>query len=1231
MRYNLTSHIIKLLTAILLFFSAGDYYLLSQEVIDGVINRYAKVNTIGAGYVICTPAQITQYAAGDYVLLIQMQGVGIQTTQGAYGVNVQSQFGKPGGYEFLIIQAVNYGTGRIDFTRNVYLNTYNVTGNVQLIKVPFYNSPTVTGTLGSQVWNSSAGTGGVLAMLVSRKLTLNADIDVSGQGFVGAQGVSGIGECVNINEIANNHDSYPLTWNNAGLKGEGVAIHDQFGALLYPNYAKGQGRNFSGGGGGNGRFSGGGGGSNRGKGADGGLENAMQCSNDPRDGGFGGMNIMGTIIQDGIFAGGGGGASTQADGSSASAGGNGGGIIIIIADSIDGNNHFIRSNGISASNPVSNAGAGGGGAGGSIAISFRGISDQTRISSNGGNGGSNPGGFGEGGGGGGGLIWLGSSSVPALITSSTVAFGTPAPTIPSEGTGEIKFNYFPGLNGFLFNSIWSAATGTRIDSVCSNVMYGLITGTRPVGGTTPYTFQWQVSITSATSGFIAAPGVNNLQDYTPPALLTQTAWFRRVVTDNSPSTITDISLPVMVEVHPYIRNNVIGDPDTLCYGQNASLLGSRQTLLDGNGIYTFNWQSSTDNVSFSNTSSTTESYLPASGLTQTTWYRRIVNSGSCVNTSAAIRINVLEPVSNNSLLTPPQEICEGMLFSNLQGTIAPVLSGGDNSYRYLWESSTNGSVWITATGTVTGAGYDPVESSPAFPGQQYFRRIVYSGSNNVCVSISEPVLLNQYPFITNNSILSGNQTICSGDVPLELTGSIPLNGKGAGTYTFTWQDSTKNHSWADIPGFTGVTSVNFTPSALADTTRFRRIAYSSLCSNISRSISIFVHKPITANNISLLAGGLADTTLCSGSVPHSFTGTIPQGGTNNTLDFSYQWSSSPDNSAWTNISASGTGRYYQPGALTGTTYFRRRATSGECFTESNPVKITILPLISNNTVAGNQTVCKDNSPSLLEQAPGANLSGGAGTGSYFYFWEESPDGSAWNPASGTNNSSNGSYQPPLMTRTMKYRRNVISGPGSCCSSISNVLELVIDSLPPGSTINAGSDTTIFSFDHIIQMAAEPPIPGGTGKWTTVEGTGSFEDDTDKSTRITGLAMGLNRFLWTVTKGACKMEDMVDVMVYELFIPEGFSPNDDPDGYNNTFIIKGLDLPNQEAELTVINSAGTVVFSTSNRNGSEWLDWNGKNSKGIDMPEGTYYYLLKIVSKENSQIFKKSGFIVLKRY
>jgi len=218
-----------------------------------------------------------------------------------------------------------------------------------------------------------------------------------------------------------------------------------------------------------------------------------------------------------------------------------------------------------------------------------------------------------------------------------------------------------------------------------------------------------------------------------------------------------------------------------------------------------------------------------------------------------------------------------------------------------------------------------------------------------------------------------------------------------------------------------------------------------------------------------------------------------------------------------------------------------------------------------------------------------------------------------------------------MTRTIMYRRTVKSGTNDCCTSISNTFQITLDSLPIGTTINAGRDTSLYSFDYIIQMTADPVFAGGTGNWSLTEGSGTIEDESSPSTRITDLSKGLNRFQWSVTKGACTLKDQVDVNVYDLIIPEGFSPNNDPDGYNNTFKIKGLDLPNQEAELTIVNGAGNEVYRTSNRNGAEWQEWDGKNARGTDLPEGTYYYLLKIRSKGNNLVFKKSGFIVLKRY
>lgn len=63
--------------------------------------------------------------------------------------------------------------------------------------------------------------------------------------------------------------------------------------------------------------------------------------------------------------------------------------------------------------------------------------------------------------------------------------------------------------------------------VCSGALPGIISGGIPAGGNGTFTYLWQISTTSSTSGFSAAPGTNNQQNYTP-AGLTQNTWFRRI-------------------------------------------------------------------------------------------------------------------------------------------------------------------------------------------------------------------------------------------------------------------------------------------------------------------------------------------------------------------------------------------------------------------------------------------------------------------------------------------------------------------------------------------------------------------------------------------------------------------------------------------------------------------------------------------------------------------------------
>lgn len=78
---------------------------------------------------------------------------------------------------------------------------------------------------------------------------------------------------------------------------------------------------------------------------------------------------------------------------------------------------------------------------------------------------------------------------------------------------------------------------------------------------------------------------------------------------------------------------------------------------------------------------------------------------------------------------------------------------------------------------------------------------------------------------TNNAIAS-DQTICSGEIPLPLTGTLPTGG--AGIYTYQWQFSTDNISYSPAPG--GNNQQNYTiPTGLFQDTYYRRLVSSTGC------------------------------------------------------------------------------------------------------------------------------------------------------------------------------------------------------------------------------------------------------------------------------------------------------------------------------------------------------------------------------------------------------------------
>ena len=754
-----------------------------------------------------------------------------------------------------------------------------------------------------------------------------------------------------------------------------------------------------------------------------------------------------------------------------------------------------------------------------------------------------------------------------------------------------------------------------------------ILGTIPVG-TPGITYEWQKSYVSSFTPFVTLTVNPDSVNYSPSladaSTPTGTVWFRRVVRDAGPPAITDISKAVEIIVHPAIINNNIGNPDTFCQTGTPDTLKQvgADIIVPSTKYLFYSWQDSTNSsllwnniTGFVNTKDSV--YKPAT-LNATTSYRRIVTSASCIDTSMGVKMTILPIITGNSIKSrePAEDsICFGMQFQELIS--ANTIGGGDNSYKFTWESSINYSPWTTASGINDRDSLNPAELlTERIPENYYqFRRIVYSGPDSVCTDISDTVHLRDFPKITNNNIYTADQTICSGSNIL-ISANLPNNGNN----TYTWQDSTNSTTrWKDIPGFINTPELEYQSPNLTQTTSYRRIAYSSGCSDTSNATKITVQPPITGNIIYLeKTGGSSDTTICNGQTHDPLIGSVIPGGI-------YQWFNSTVSGDLILIPGATQVNYLNPPpSFNITTLYKRLAISGACSdTSSSAITINVLPPISNNVVTpGNPAVCENAVPDPVN---GSTVAGGSGT--YLYFWEQSTDGgTSWTAADGTNTLSN--YQPPVLTTNMTYRRNVSSA--DCMPNFSPAVDITVNPLPQG-PVYAGEDESIHSIDKSYYLNADPAVVAGeTGVWTAPQpATSVFMNDSDSKTEVINLSAGNNLFVWTITNGLCTIDDSVNIELLPFVVPEGFSPNGD--AWNNKFIIEGLNLSDKQiAELSIVNGAGTVVFTTTNRDGQEWIDWDGRNNKGNELPEGTYYYLLTLTTNEE-RVFRESGFIELKRY
>ncbi|MFN8352359.1 MAG: gliding motility-associated C-terminal domain-containing protein [Flavobacteriales bacterium] len=236
---------------------------------------------------------------------------------------------------------------------------------------------------------------------------------------------------------------------------------------------------------------------------------------------------------------------------------------------------------------------------------------------------------------------------------------------------------------------------------------------------------------------------------------------------------------------------------------------------------------------------------------------------------------------------------------------------------------------------------------------------------------------------------------------------------------------------------------------------------------------------------------------------------------------------------------------------------------------SDAVNITLFDLNAPPAEAGpDQEFCTPTSTAVM----GAN--------------DPTPPGfGAWSVAQGTANFADAA-SPNTAVSGLTVGENILVWTldnGVCGVSTDSVSVFIFDENNPPA--DAGPDVEICTPQDSIFLAGNTPIFPATGTWTLIDGAGTFEDVNDPNSKVVGLAIGANTFVWTTDNGPCANAITSDTMTVILYSDSTNAPNAGPDLETClplTFAQLQAETPLAPAtgSWTLIGGTGTIVDPTN---------------------------------------------------
>ncbi|MGZ3862130.1 MAG: T9SS type B sorting domain-containing protein [Bacteroidia bacterium] len=692
------------------------------------------------------------------------------------------------------------------------------------------------------------------------------------------------------------------------------------------------------------------------------------------------------------------------------------------------------------------------------------------------------------------------------------------------------------------------------------------------GGTQPYSYAWSNSTTTQNQTGIAAGNysvvisdVNNCSD-TLHFTITQPAALTSTITATSDYNGYNIS----------------------CFGLTDGSLNL--AVSGGVTTYSYSWNTGSSSQNLSSISAGTYSVL-------------VTDANNCSTTS---QITLTQPSDLVSTLVSLSNYngYNVSCFGSANGSIDINVTGGVTAYSYAWSNNTTTQDQANiAAGTYSVVIADANNckdtlnftlTQPAVLTSSVTGTSDYNGYDISCfgllngsVDISVSGGVTSYSYAWSNNTITQDQTNigagtysvvitdannCKDTLNLTLTQPAQLNSTGAVASNFN------GYSVSCYGSVNGIINTNTTGGVPVYTYAWSNSASSQNLNGIGAgSYSVVVTDQNSCTDTlqftltqpdSISATSVIQNVLCNSFHNGSIDVTVAGG----VIPYTYSWS---DNSTNQDLSNIGLGTY----TVVITDLNGCTSTRVYGVTEASPIVINL----SHTDV------------SCYNQQNGSVTSVvSGGTPTYTYLW------------------SNGATQSQLSNLAPGNYVLTVSDANSCTHKDSvlvtqpNSLSATLSS----PTLDNGHNV---SFYHSADGSVNTTVSGGTTPYVYSWSNGST------SQNLSNVAAGTYTLLVTDKNGCTFVADITLTQPAELAMPTGISPNGD--GLNDYFVVRGLEAyPNNN--ITIFNRWGNSVYEKDKYANM----WAGKSNAGADLPDGTYFVILKI----NNGDITLTGYVDVRR-